>query len=126
MTEVNASQGSVFRSRINEFNLIHKLVLFKIKQSAVIVPVLPHALSIIVLDYIQRLVLIWGMIKNITDKELSNFFFKDAKSISTFIFTLKPGLSLVYTYQVFAAAAKRSDFSLSDDKRFVALSSENR
>ena len=35
-------------------------------------------------------------------------------------------LSLVYTYCVFAAAAKRGDFSLRDDKLFVALISENR
>ena len=35
-------------------------------------------------------------------------------------------LSPVYAYRVFAAAAKRNDFSLSDDKQFVALISENR
>ena len=35
-------------------------------------------------------------------------------------------LSPVYTYRVFAAAAKRGDFSLGDDKLFVALISENR
>ena len=35
-------------------------------------------------------------------------------------------LSSVYTYRVFAAAAKRSDFTLIDDKWCVALISKNR